>query len=274
MRFDERPEMTPEEYALFRDYIHKQSGVYLGESKMSFLQNRIRRQMADGRFSTYRDYYRFLIYNPVEFRILLDSLTTNDTAFFRHPQHFIILERHIIPELAEKYRGRRRLKIWSAGCATGAETYSIAMVLAEALEDWRSWDIDILGTDISDTSLRVARNGIYQENALKLVDQAYISKYFERQSDGYRVKDIIRGAVRFEYHNLMNDFPVREVDILFCRNTMIYFTLEDKIALVDRFYEVVVDGGYFFMAPTETLHNRGETFEIINVDGTLIYKKI
>ena len=265
-------EMSGQEYRMFRDYLQHKSGLYFSEGKMNYLQNRISKRVDVHRLETYKGYYDFLTQNPTELRTLLGVLTVNDTAFFRHPQQFGVLRSYVIPRVREKNEKGKKISIWSAGCANGAEAYSIAISAAEAgLEP--GWDVRILATDIDEEALATGRSGRYESSMLRLTEADLVERYFHRQGDLHEIKPEIKKTVSFEYGNLIEEFKVRDVDILFCRNTMIYFTLEDKMRLVDKFYGAVADGGFFFMSPTESLHNRGETFEVLNIEGTLIYRK-
>ena len=265
-------EMSAQEYRMFRDYLQCKSGLYFSEGKIAYLQNRISKRVDVHRLGTYRRYFDFLVQDSTELEVLFDVLTVNDTTFFRHPQQFRVLGKHVIPQIEAKNRDIKKIALWSAGCANGAEAYSIAISVVEASLG-PEWETHILATDIDEGALKVGRSGRYGGSMLKLMEKDHLRRYFHRGGNNYEVKPQIKEMVSFEHGNLMEDLKVKDVDILFCRNTMIYFTLKDKMRLVDKFYRVVADEGFLFMSPTESLHNRGETFEVLNIEGTLVYRK-
>ena len=178
-----------------------------------------------------------------------------------------------MPELI-KLRGSspdRKLKVWSAGCSTGEEPFTIAMLLKEILP--AGWSCEVVASDISLKSLMVGKEGFYPESRIQGIPEAYLVKYFERKADGYQIKDDIKKHVRFDYHNLKNDSGQRNLDIVFCRNVLIYFDEAAQKATVERFYEAMAPKSFLFIGHSESLFGMNTKFEFVKTDWACFYRK-
>jgi len=268
--------VTDEEFRLFRDLIYKESGIFLKETRKDFLENRlVKRLRATGMTSAYW-YYKLITEKKAEFLILLDNLTINETSFFRNGPQMDLFKNACLPEVMRRKGGdhRKSLRIWSAGCSTGEEPYSIAMMLHEAVLDPKQWDIRIFASDLSYTVLAAANKGEYAaEKVQATVDDHYLNRYFEKSGERLRVRDELKKMVVFDFHNLKNDNGLDRLDFIFCRNVMIYFDLEEQRRLVDKFYKSLNPGGYLFLGHAESLQGWGTSFEFVyNNKGTAYMK--
>jgi chemotaxis protein methyltransferase CheR len=194
-----------------------------------------------------------------ELAVMVDALTTNKTSFFREPQHFDFLRTQVLPRLQQK-----RLRLWSAACSSGEEPYTIAMLLREELPQLDTWDCRILATDISDRVLIKAREAVYEEDIVRDIPSAFVSRYMTRlgiKPDAYRINDNVRKLITFANLNLMDPWPMRgPFDVIFCRNVMIYFDKSTQKALVHRFWEMLKPGGYLFVGHSESLTTSSQEF--------------
>jgi chemotaxis protein methyltransferase CheR len=258
---------------LFSTLIYNQSGIHFSKNNRSILENRLRERLKTMGIDDIRTYYEIIINDPEEMKVLLDSVTTNLTRFFRNTGHFQTLEQFIIPNLVSHKTGTNsnRLRVWSAGCATGEEPYSIAMVLKERLSPLFS--AEIIASDLSLTSLLTAREGFYNETRISDVPLEYLRKYFEKKPDGYKITDSLKNMIRFDYHNLKFESGLRNIDILFCRNVIIYFDEAAQKALIHRFWEAMSPYSFLVLGHSESLFGMNTSFEFVKTDWSCIYKK-
>lgn len=269
--------LSPNSFAQLRDFLSREFGLFFDASKVTFLENRILPFIDRMNCLDMNQFIAKIQENPHQRRELLDALTTNETWFFRHPRHFDILREEILEPLVRQRTktGSKTLAIWSAGSSIGAEAYSIAITVREVLPNPSDWEVRILGSDISGEAIQRANKGLYSAKELKLLSRALLNKYFLPQAGaGFQVKPELAGVVTFEQMNLLDPWPTRVFDVIFCRNTMIYFHEETKATLTERFYKALALGGTFFTSATETLHWQGQkAFEKIFVHGEYIYRK-
>jgi chemotaxis protein methyltransferase CheR len=222
---------------------------------------------------TVADYYSYLTGNDAELRSLLDSVTTNLTRFFRNTGHVQTFEYFVVPELIRQKEAlhTHKVSIWSAGCSTGEEPYTLAILLRELLPP--TFTVEIVASDLSLKSLMVAQEGYYADARIAGVPEKYLGTYFERKGPGYRVKDEIKRMVRFDYHNLKHDSGMRNIDVVFCRNVLIYFDEAAQKAVIDRFWNVMAPRSYLFIGHSESLFGMDTSFEFVKTDWACIYKK-
>lgn len=235
--------------------IFKERGIDCTQYKDSYLKRRILIRLRINNLESYGDYIKYLDYNSEEYTALVDTLTVNVTEFFRDPSVFKFLEEKIIPDLkaGKKSKNHKFIRIWSAGCATGEETYSIAMVLAEVMGDeLDDFFISVYGTDIDSKSIAVAKAGEYSIEKLKNVPEKYIKKYFTC-NDKFLVSPKIKNLCRFKFLDLFKDKPLLRNDIIFCRNVIIYFSSEQKDKLFDKIYSSLNNNGYLVISKSEVL---------------------
>ena len=285
--------LNNEEFRLFRNLIYEESGIYLKESRKDFLENRLAKRMnATGASSPYW-YYRLLTEKrrAEELLPLLDLLTVNETSFFRNRPQMELFKNVALPDIKRKNSAEphKNLRIWSAGCSTGEEPYTIAMVVDETIPGRENWYIKIYASDLSMGVLETANRGEYaKDKVLATTDEYYINKYFEkappegnnplnppflRGLHHYRVKDIIRKMIVFDFHNLKNDNGLRDLDVIFCRNVMIYFDADEQKRLINKFYGSLKPGGYLFLGHAESLQGLGTGFQFIYENMGTAYKR-
>lgn len=265
--------LSDDAFEKFRDLIYNESGIHFSNSNRTILESRLKERMRGSPQSDLMDYYRTLTANAEELKALLDSVTTNLTRFFRNTAHFETFEYFVIPELVQskRERGERRIRIWSAGCSTGEEPYTIAMVARELLPP--GMELEVVASDISLKSLMVGKEGFYGENRVNGVSQRFLDKYFIKSSNGYRVNDDIKQLVRFDYHNLKHDSGLRGLDVVFCRNVLIYFDEPAQKAAVERFWDAMAPRSFLFIGHSESLFGMRTRFEFLKTDWACIYQK-
>jgi len=246
-------ELDDNSFRRFREIIYEESGIKLNESKRALVQARLMKRLRELDIDTYRDYYDYLMDNyRDEIVNLINVITTNKTDFFREPKHFEYMSGEALPEFARS--GKRNLKIWSAGCSTGEEPYSIAITAHRFFGDKKPLDVRILATDIDTQVLNRGKAGVYKaEDILEVVDVPTAKRYFQKgtgENEGLlRVKDFIRSMVHFRRLNLLDSsFPMKGVfDIIFCRNVIIYFDRESQKRLFENFHRYLAEDGYLFI---------------------------
>ncbi len=267
--------ITQKEFELFRDYIYHTAGISLAPQKLTLVQSRLAKRVKQLKFQTFKDYYNFVLDDKSgeELTILIDSISTNVTFFFREEKQWIFLKDNINTIVSKL--PSHKLRIWSAACSSGQEPYSIAIFLKEHLKV--DIDIKILATDISTGILKRAQNGIYSEKEIDSVPKHLRVKYFDKLKNEsqplYKIKDIIKEMVIFRHFNLVHgDFSIfkNSFDIIFCRNVMIYFDLETQQKLVKNFSKLMHKNSYLFIGHSESLTKNSQDFNLI---GSSIYIK-
>ncbi len=269
--------LTDEEFRLFKGLIYEESGMFLAEAKKEFLENRINKRMRATKITTPYWYYRFLQANrQAELLVLLDCLTINETSFFRNMPQFELLKNVILPDVAGRNRGNgKKIRIWSAGCSTGEEPYSIAMTVLDSVPCPDLWDITVYASDLSLKALETAHRGVYSlEKVQETVPREILSRYFELRGDEAAVIDSVRKRVVFDYHNLKHENGMRGLDIILCRNVMIYFDEEEQKRVVNKFYGCLAPEGYLLLGHAESLHGWNMNFRFLHDNKGTAYKKI
>jgi chemotaxis protein methyltransferase CheR len=273
-------QISEDEFRLFRDLIHRECGLYFSDNKKAFLSSRIGKRLAARSIGSFYRYYRYLkeggAEQEEELLRLLDVLTINETSFFRNLPQFEFFEHLVLPELAERKRrdGVPRFRIWSAGCSTGEEPYSIAISALETLVPWSAWDVRIYASDLSLTALERADFGIYPETKLNGVDSSRRKRYFELGRDGYRVRDEVKRLVVYDFHNLKHENGLGELDVVFCRNVMIYFDAEEQERVVAKLVRALKPGGYLFLGHSESVQGKVEGLKFVHHDRGTAYQKV
>ncbi len=277
----EKEETIPLEidvFRLLRDLIRDYCGIYFDDDSRYLLEKRLSRRVRNHHFSNFRDYYRFLLYDKnkdEELNSIIDILTVNETYFFREENQLKAFSEEILPELSKSKKNKRQLKIWSAGCSTGEEPYTIAMLIIEK-GYFKGWDIEIFGSDINHRVLQIARNGIYKKNSFRNTDNFYIKKYFTEENEIFRISDIVKQYVNFSHLNLLDPVKTKIVgimDVIFCRNVLIYFDKQSRKKVIDMFYERLVEGGYLLLGHAESLINLSTAFTLKHFKHDMVYQK-
>lgn len=277
---DSEIKMTDEEFPLLRDLIYNYSGLFFADENRYLLERRLSSRLAHHQLSGFQDYYYYLKYDvsrEQELSDIMDLLTTNETYFFRESFQLKAFTDEIIPELmaAKAMNGDKTLRIWSAGCSTGEEPYTIAMLLLEKPQ-LAGWKIEIIGTDISQRVLHHARKGVYGNSSFRVTEPAYKSRYFHEQDGVYRVADRIREVVTFSRLNLYDQSRflfLGKMDIIFCRNVIIYFDMLAKKRVIEHFYSTLHPGGFLLLGHSESLMNITTAFSLRHFKNDMVYEK-
>jgi chemotaxis protein methyltransferase CheR len=242
--------------------VYKHCGINLHGGKKELVRSRLVKRLRQGDFKTFSQYLNHVLQDNTgnEFSVLVDTLSTNLTSFFREPRHFQFLSEEFLPRLLKRKQNDRdfRIRAWSAGCSSGEEPYSMAITLLEAAGDTSAWSIKILATDISTSMLQTAQRGIYDQVAVEPVPAAQKHKYLvTTHTNGrkaYQVSRSLRDTVIFNNMNLMKHWPIKgPLDFIFCRNVMIYFNRPTQTRLVDRLWDLLDSGGLLFTGHSESL---------------------
>lgn len=265
--------LSEEEFNKFAKLIHELSGIYLKDSKMTLLSNRLRKRLSEKHIESFEDYYRYLetTKDMDELTEMLNAVSTNETYFFRNSKHFETLFDSIIPDLLSKRR--QPVRIWSAGCSTGEEPYTLCMIAKErGLLSKNILRID--ASDINTSVLQEASYGNYDDKKLRSTEKYYIDKYFTQNLNGtYKINDEIKNFVNFFRLNLIHDEVDSKYDIIFCRNVMIYFDKDDQKKVVSKFYNSLNGDSYFFIGHSESLYFIDSRFEYKKILDSPVYYK-
>lgn len=265
-------------FRLLRDLIRDYCGIYFDDGSRYLIERRLSRRVKNHHLNDFKDYYRLLLYNrrrDEELAAIIDVLTVNETYFFREQNQLKAFSEEILPELRDINKDKKRLRIWSAGCSTGEEPYTIAMLILEQ-KYFYSWDIEIIGSDINKRVLQVARKGIYRRNSFRTTEQYFISKYFNEKNGSFKISDRVKQYVNFNYLNLLDPLKVKfvgKVDVIFCRNVLIYFDYLSRKRVVESLYERLADGGYLLLGHAESLMNISTAFTLRHFKNDMVYQK-
>ncbi|HUL59680.1 MAG TPA: protein-glutamate O-methyltransferase CheR [Anaeromyxobacteraceae bacterium] len=270
--------MTEEEFRLLRDLFHAHCGIFFREDARYLLERRLWPRLQARGLDTWRAYHRFLRFDPArqaELEEATDLLTTNETYFHREPNQLRAFTSEILPAAAAALGGERRLRILSAGCSTGEEPYTIAVLVRDS-GLFEGWDVEILGCDISRRVLASARAGAYGEHAFRNPEADAMRRWFHLRSGRWVIDAQIRASVRLFQANLLDEgalAAVGRLDVVFCRNVMIYFDLEARRRVLRRFHERMRDGAWLLLGHSESLLNVTADFEIVHLRHDLVYRK-
>jgi chemotaxis protein methyltransferase CheR len=269
--------LNQQQFDQFSHFIYSKCGIRIDGKKVALLSNRVRRRLQAGGFEDFDVYYRFLTSpgGAAELEHFLDAITTNETFFFRTAKQFTWLKTELLTEWVAQQRAGHRpasLRIWSAGCASGAEPYSIAICLAESRYRVRDWSLQVVGTDISEAALRVARAGRFKERAVEAVSDMQRRRYFRHQAEGdlWQVRAEIKNLVEFKRHNLMEPLFEPEFDCIFLRNVLIYFDHDSKQVVLRNVRRALAAGGYLVVGPSEGVFDMLDPLQRIS---PLVYRK-
>ena len=271
-------QLTDAEFKKFSELIYEHVGIYLKPEKKELLNARLGKRLRACGIGSYKEYYDFILrpdQQDREFVHFLDSVSTNFTSFFREITHFDFLKSRVLPELLAGARGGREFFFWSSASSSGEEPYTMAMILHQFAEANPGFRYKVLATDISTRVLRTAARGVYSSDQIAKVPQEFLKKYFQRgvgkNAGKVRIRKEVRAHVTFKRFNLMHDFPWRdEIDVIFCRNVMIYFDQQTQARLVNKFHRCLRKGGYLFIGHSESIASIKHDF--VQVEATT-YKK-
>ena len=272
--------MSDEEFQLLRDLIYHHSGLSFDEDNRFLLEKRLSPRLSRHQLTNFRDYYYFLRYDrnkDQELSDIMEVLTTNETYFFRESFQLKAFTDEILPELkaAKEKVGDKSLRIWSAGCSTGEEPYTIAMLMRD-IPGLAGWRMEIVGTDISQRVLQVARKGVYGKASFRVTDESYLQKYFQQHEDGLRISDEVRELVTFSHLNLFDQNRIAflgKMDIIFCRNVIIYFDQNAKKRVIDCFHSALNPAGFLLLGHSESLMSITTSFSLRHFKTDMVYQK-
>ena len=289
-------QLSEAEMRLLQTLVYQECGMFFDSRRAHFLQDRLQRRLRECRMDSFYAYYRLLMSaeGKQELIKLVENLTVNETSFFRNKAQLELFHKQILEEIITKKRETRdhQIRIWSAGCSTGQEPYTFAMLLADALAyhqlrmpgagevAWPRplisppWKVEIPASDINYTVLRAAQEGIYNEHQMSSVDYAYRLRYFDKVGERYAIKKPIKELVHFDFHNLKTEFLPQQNDVIFCRNVMMYFDEAEQKRLVEKFWRCINPGGYLLVGHAESLLGLTKKFVMVHRNSGTAYQQV
>jgi chemotaxis protein methyltransferase CheR len=270
--------LKPEEYRLLRDLFSSRIGIQFGPESRFAMERRLRERIAILKLTTFAEYYQYLRFNPgapAEWEEAIELLTTNETYFFREDYQLRSFKNEVLPVLITQAKGRKRLSIWSAGCSTGEEVYTIAILLIETAA-LAGWELRVYGSDLSKRCIAAARRGAYGSASFRAMPDEYRRRHFVEKPDGFYVSERVRTLCHFGQMNLLDAEKARllgRADAVFCRNVMIYFDPYSRKRVIDIFVERLYPGGVLLLGHSESLLNVSTAFELLHLKEDLVYKK-
>ncbi len=267
--------LNNKEFKRLQELAHRFSGIKMSEDKRDLLYNRLVKRVDSLSLSTFDQYCDHLEAHGDEEQIFVNSITTNLTSFFREQHHFDMLAQSVFPDVLTKNNDTRRLRIWSAGCSTGEEPYSIAMTVREHIPDTAGYDVRILATDLDTEVLEKCRKGVYVEERIESLSPMQKKRFFQRgtgkNSGTVRAKRELRDMITFKQLNLLEEWPMSgPFDIIFCRNVVIYFDKDTQRRLFARYAQLMAPNGYLFIGHSESLFKVSEEFKLL---GNTAYQR-
>ncbi|MBD5404879.1 MAG: protein-glutamate O-methyltransferase CheR [Treponema sp.] len=257
----------------FRNIIYKECGITFSSTNRPILDSRIKEILREKKMDSLDDYYKLILSDHEEMKRMLDSVTTNLTRFFRNQPHFDALINYVIPHVLEekKKTNDRTVRIWSAGCSTGEEPYTIAMILKKILPF--GYNFQVTASDISLKSLMVGQKGFYAGTKMDGVPPDYLATFFTKVEGGYQINKDIMDCVKFDYHNLQHTPGFSRLDVVFCRNVMIYFDENAQTTVLNNFWNAMAAHSYLFIGHSESLFGLKTKFEFLKTNWACLYQK-
>ncbi len=271
-------DLTDQTFRRLIDFIYQNSGLRFDDSSKFMLKRRLIPRIRELKLDTFEKYYYYLLYHPnreLELETIFDLLTVNETYFFREDRQLKAFSEEIIPHITEE-KQNKILRIWSAGCSTGEEAYTIAIICNNA-PNLKGWDVDIFASDISQKVIQTARRGVFSDSSFRSTPETIRATYFEKTSDNkYRIHDEIRQLVTFGKVNLLDENKTgifNDMDIIFCRNVIIYFDTEAKKKVIENFYRKLRKNGYLLLGHSESLLSLSTKFKLNHLKHDMVYQK-
>jgi chemotaxis protein methyltransferase CheR len=290
------PILTDAELRLLQALVYQECGMHFDERRTHFLQDRLLRRLKECRADSFYAYYRLLISQEgkQELARLLENLTVNETSFFRHKAQLDLFQKFTLEELLKQKQARREysVRVWSAGCSTGQEPYTLGMLVADGLSYYNlrnsppvqlplpkpliapPWRVEILASDISYSVLRAGQAATYSEHQMSSVDYGFRLRYFDKVAERYAVKKALKEMVHFDFHNLKTEYLPQRNDVIFCRNVMMYFDEAEQKRLVEKFYRCLNPDGYLFVGHAESLLGLTDKFKMVHHDSGTAYQRV
>ncbi|HET9954482.1 MAG TPA: protein-glutamate O-methyltransferase CheR [Polyangiaceae bacterium] len=275
---DARPHLSPDDFRLMRDLVYAHSGLRFEEDASLLFERRLAERVEALGLPSFGAYYKYLRFNQAgaaELEEAVERLTTKETYFFRQEYQLRAFRDELLPMLAQQNRDSKRLAVWSAGCSTGEEAYTIAILIDQS-GLFHSWDVRVVGTDISKQCVAHARRGVYKASSFRTTPPEVRARYFREQPDGSHVADEVKKLCHFGNLNLLDHSRaglVGRVDVVFCRNVLIYFDVQSRRRVIDLFCERLLPGGYLLLGHSESLLNVTTAFELVHLREDLVYRK-
>jgi chemotaxis protein methyltransferase CheR len=289
-------QLSDAELKLLQTLVYQECGMYFDERRAHFLQDRLQRRLRATGLDSFYSYYRLLTSREgkSELGSLLENLTINETSFFRNKPQLELFHKVTLEEILHRKQERRdwTLRVWSAGCSTGQEPYTVAMLICDALAYYYlrnplpfempspkplippPWKVEVMASDISYSVLRAAQEGAYTESQMEPVDYTYRLRYFDRVGDRYAIKKAVKDIVSFDFHNLKAEYLPTRNDIIFCRNVMIYFDEAEQKRLIEKFYRCLNPEGFLFVGHAESLFGLTDRFRMIHRNNGTAYQRV
>ena len=273
--------LTGQEFTLLKDFIYEKTGIYFAENKMYLLESRLTNRLNELNLTSFEEYYYHLKFGgsktEQEITYLYDLVTTNETSFFRNPPQLDAFKIVVQKNYLNGTRPEGGLRMWSAGCSTGEEPYTLAIMMLELLAHSNmTMPFVIYGTDISTKALESAKKAVFNNYSVRNTDKAILSKYFTEDKGNYVLKESVKKYVSLDFLNLMDASAYRkyrQMDVIFCRNVLIYFDEKGKKTVIDNLYESLKPGGFLTIGHAESLHNISRGFKPLIFPGTIAYQK-
>jgi chemotaxis protein methyltransferase CheR len=270
--------MSPEEFRLLRDVVYEHAGLVYDESALMLFDRRLGERLEALGLPSYQAYYKYLrfdAHNQQEMEEAVERLTTKETYFFRQEYQLRAFQSELLPRLEDANARGRRLLVWSAGCSTGEEAYTLAALILESGR-FEGWDVRVIGTDLSKQAVSHARRGVYQASSLRATSARDKARYFTEQEDGFHVDQSVKKLCQFGQMNLFEvgrGNLVGRVDAIFCRNVLIYFDVRSRKRVIDNLYQRLIPGGYLMLGHSESLLNLSTAFELVHLRDDLVYRR-
>jgi chemotaxis protein methyltransferase CheR len=277
---DHNVELKEEEFRLLRDFIHEQFGLFFDDNQRGSLRSRLAGRLSSLGLGSFEDYYHYLRFGPQredERARLATHLTNNETYFYRELPQLQVLADTVLRNIRDrKGESDRRLRLLSAGCSSGEEAYTLAMIVYDSGLFFWNWDVEITGMDVDPSALDKARRAVYHPNSFRSIHPSIVEKHFVKEPGGARVKDSIRKLVRFQAGNIVDPASyagLAPLDAIFCRNVLIYFSDAMILKVVTLFHEALAPGGYLFLGHAESLSRITDALTPVRFQGAMGYQK-
>jgi chemotaxis protein methyltransferase CheR len=274
--------LSTKSFEIWRKYIYESTGIYFQDNKKYLLESRLQKRITHLNIESFDKYLDYVKFNPsgsAEVKYLYEAITINETFFFRNQPQLDALVTTILPEIisSKEKLGKNKIKIWSAASSSGEEAYSIAMMINDLIRPkYPNMEFEIVGTDISNAVVDVARRASYKEYSVRNTPVYYLKKYFKTNGTSFDLDPKIKNMATFRLLNLYDDLSMRTMinhDVIFCANVLIYFDQTSKIKVINHLYNSLLKGGYLFIGYSETLHGISKSFKLTSFPKTIGYKK-
>jgi len=278
---DHNVDLSEEEFRLLRDLIHERFGLFFDDNQRASLRTRLAGRLATLDLLSFEDYYHYLRFGPQrgdELQRMVTHLTNNETYFYREAPQLHVFAEIVLREIKDAKSGgaNRMLRVLSAGCSTGEEAYTLAMMIYDSGQFFWNWTVELFALDVDHVALEKARKGLYFHNSFRSVSPGLMERHFVRQGTGEQVKEGIRKLAHFRQGNLMEPASyegMAPLDAVFCRNVLIYFSDASTLKVVRLFHEALAPGGYLFLGHAESLSRITDLFTPIRFQGAIVYQK-